>query len=61
MKGRKKLKDIRIQWINHSYGKPVLKNYPTIHFNLSHAGDWVLCGIGDVSLGVDIEHITDIG
>lgn len=60
LKQHYELKSDEIVFSYHSFEKPFLKNHPTIHFNLSHAGDWILCGIGDVSLGVDIELITDI-
>lgn len=37
-------------------GKPFLPDGP--HFNLSHAGDYVLLGVADEPLGVDVEHIV---
>lgn len=36
-------------------GKPYLKDYPEIHYNISHAGNWIVCGIGDQPLGIDVE------
>lgn len=36
-------------------GKPFLKDNPALHFNLSHSGDWVLCGIAGQEIGVDIQ------
>ncbi|MDO5849572.1 MAG: 4'-phosphopantetheinyl transferase superfamily protein [Methanobacteriaceae archaeon] len=36
--------------------KPYLSNYPNIHFNLSHSGTMVACGISDSQIGVDIEY-----
>ncbi len=36
-------------------GKPYLRDYPEIHYNISHAGDWIVCGIGDQPLGIDVE------
>jgi 4'-phosphopantetheinyl transferase len=36
-------------------GKPYLKDYPEICFNLSHSGDYVCCAVGDEPVGVDIQ------
>ena len=37
-------------------GKPVYSN-SDIHFNLSHAGDYVVCAVSDRAVGIDIERI----
>jgi 4'-phosphopantetheinyl transferase len=42
------------------YGKPFLKNYSQVHFNLSHSEKYVACAVSDSPVGVDIEHIHDI-
>lgn len=44
----------------NEYGKPYLLNNKDIYFNLSHSGDWVLCGVGDTNLGIDVQQIDDI-
>lgn len=36
-------------------GKPHVKN---LFFNLSHSGDYVILGVGDCQLGVDIEKVS---
>jgi len=41
-------------------GKPVVRHIPSFHFNLSHSGDWVVCAIDDVPVGIDIEEIKPI-
>ncbi|MCI8613814.1 MAG: 4'-phosphopantetheinyl transferase superfamily protein [Lachnospiraceae bacterium] len=41
-------------------GKPYLREYPDIHFNLSHSGAYVCCGLSDSPVGVDIQKITDV-
>lgn len=47
---------ITFQYLEHS--KPVLKEYPHIHFNLSHCKKGVLCVIDDKNeVGCDIEII----
>lgn len=42
------------------YGKPYLKNYPKIHFNISHSEKYVFCGVSNQPIGVDIECNQDI-
>ena len=42
------------------YGKPYLKNYSDVHFNLSHSEGYVACAVSDSPVGVDIEYVTDI-
>ena len=36
-------------------GKPFLPQFPHCHFNVSHSGDWVICGLADHPIGVDLE------
>jgi len=38
-----------------SKGKPALKNGKDKFFNITHSGDWVVCGVSDTEIGVDIE------
>ena len=38
------------------YGKPYLSNYRDIHFNMSHSGNYIACGISDSKIGLDIEY-----
>jgi 4'-phosphopantetheinyl transferase len=42
------------------YGKPYIKNYSDVHFNLTHSQNYVACAISDSPVGVDIEHIHDV-
>lgn len=49
--------DLQFQY--GSYGKPELKNtsHP-LFFNMSHSGDYVVIGVGNHPVGIDIEHKT---
>lgn len=39
----------------NEFGKPYLKDYPSIHYNISHTKDILVCVISDKPIGVDIE------
>ncbi|MCL2051128.1 MAG: 4'-phosphopantetheinyl transferase superfamily protein [Lachnospiraceae bacterium] len=39
--------------------KPFFPDYPELHFNISHSGEWVICAIGDTQVGIDIEEINN--
>lgn len=39
------------------HGKPTLRDYPHIHFNMSHCQKAVICVISDAPIGVDIERV----
>lgn len=41
-------------------GKPYLRDYPEIHFNLSHSGNMVLAVFSDLEVGCDIEYMDKI-
>ena len=47
----------RLTFIAHD--KPVLADYPDIHFNLSHCKRGVACALDDRPVGIDIEEIGD--
>ena len=36
-------------------GKPYFPTLPQLHFNLSHAGDTVMCVLGDKAVGCDVQ------
>jgi len=46
-----------IEFNYNSFGKPYIKEFPSIQFNISHSGAWVVCAIGNQEVGVDIEEI----
>lgn len=45
------------EMVEQEGGKPMLKNHPEIHFNLSHCKSAVACVVGDEPVGVDIERV----
>ena len=36
-------------------GKPYFPARPEFHYSISHSGEWVVCAVGAVPLGVDIQ------
>lgn len=36
-------------------GKPYLPDYPGLYFNLSHSGDYAVCVLDTVPIGIDVE------
>lgn len=52
--------DIKKQNFTHTeHGKPYLLNYPDVHFNISHSGEYVACAASDEPVGVDIQKIGE--
>lgn len=39
------------------HGKPYLKDFPNIHYNISHTDGLAVCAIGNMQLGIDVERI----
>lgn len=39
------------------FGKPYLRDYPNIHFNISHSGQYVACAVADRPVGIDVQVI----
>lgn len=42
------------------YGKPFLKGYPHVHYNISHTKGAIICAVADMPVGVDIEAIRPL-
>lgn len=53
------LKNEDIKIVRSDNGKPYIKGCP-IHFNISHAGEFVVCAFSEQKVGIDIEKIKDI-
>lgn len=47
-----------IRFCRTALGKPYWND--DIHFNISHSGKWILCGIAASPIGVDTEHIKPV-
>jgi 4'-phosphopantetheinyl transferase len=43
--------------VKTKYGKPYLKSYRHMHFNISHTREAIACAISDKQIGIDIERI----
>lgn len=41
------------------YGKPYLRDYPDVHFNISHSGMYVACAVADRPVGIDVQMISE--
>lgn len=46
-----------ISFCFNEFGKPEIEGRADIFFNLSHSGDWVVCAVGDIPIGIDVEII----
>ena len=42
------------------HGKPYFREYPQIHFNISHSGEYGACALSSVPCGLDIQEIRKI-
>jgi 4'-phosphopantetheinyl transferase len=42
------------------YGKPFVKKWRNLHFNISHSGSWIVCAIGQKPVGIDIQIIYPV-
>ena len=51
MKGYKE----KIRFTYNEYNKPNLRDYPDIHFSGSHSGEYMICAISDLAVGIDIQ------
>ena len=43
-----------------SNGKPSLRDFPGIHFSISHTDGLVMCAVADHSVGCDVERIVPL-
>ena len=45
---------------HNEHGKPFLKDYPGIHFNLSHCKNGIAVAVSDKPIGIDIESYREV-
>lgn len=58
--GYMKWKNTEVLFSTSHYGKPIITDLPSLHFNVSHSGNWVVLAIDNYDVGIDIEKIEDI-
>ena len=46
------------EFARSAYGKPYLPRHPEVHLSISHSGNYVVCGVSDRPIGVDIQRIV---
>lgn len=40
--------------------KPWLREAPALHYNVTHAGNWVLLAVAPAEVGIDVEHLNPL-
>jgi 4'-phosphopantetheinyl transferase len=55
-----KIKNNDLYFEFNKYGKPFLKGFKNIHFNISHSGNWIIIVFNNNYIGVDVEKIEKI-
>ena len=48
------------QFTYNEHGKPYLKDYPEVHFNLSHCKNGIAVTVSDQTVGIDIESYRSV-
>ena len=50
----------QLRFSTNKYGKPIILEQESLHFNISHSGDWILCAVDSRTIGVDVEIIKEL-
>ncbi len=53
----KQLDVSRLCVVRNEWGKPYLRDYPGVEFNISHCRGLAVCVISDVPVGIDVERV----
>jgi len=53
------IKNEDVEILKGNAGKPYVKGFP-IYFNISHAGDYVVCAFSEQEVGIDIEQVKQV-
>jgi 4'-phosphopantetheinyl transferase len=54
------IKKAEIDIKKNEYGKPFLQHYSGFQFNVSHAGELLVCASDKLRVGIDVEKIKEI-
>lgn len=49
-----------IRYDYNQFGKPFFQQFKSVSFNVSHAGDWVVCIFDYTPVGIDVEKVQPI-
>jgi len=52
--------DQEINLVFGEKGKPHIGNLKDVHFNISHSGNFVVCAVASVEIGIDVERIRKV-
>ncbi len=55
-----KIKNDTLLFSTNKFGKPVIRNHPQSHFNISHSNNWIACILAKHPVGIDVETIQPI-
>lgn len=58
--GRLKINCHEIVFTVGPNGKPAFPEEENLHFNISHSGDWAVCALATVPVGVDVERLRKV-
>lgn len=51
---------LKVPFSADRFGKPYLEGQCGMHFNISHAGDWIVSAVDSSPIGIDVERIRSI-